>query len=368
MCAILGYIANDLQGAKIAKSNLTRLLIESDARGGDATGIAFVDNNHLYCVKQPINAKQFVASTEYQDLINSHTPYALIGHTRLKTQGEISNNSNNHPILTKTGLALVHNGSISNDFHLFNSLNIPRDGDVDSEIIIKLIERYHFRKENPYPLLQSAQIATKQLRGSLAYAFISINEPRSIYIVRDSNPIVLAYDKLNKIIYFASLRSYLETALAYKKSYYGVFEESKPNKNILYYDVPIDKGYKLTTKAITPFDVETATYTAPNNYSHTAYRPPSNSHKLSNNKKATKIIKFREPFDPFDPIAKPSKYTQEQLEERLEAIYELHENQAYSGKNKKERQADKEKLIQEENRILNTLSDRLKLLSKKVDN
>ena len=62
----------------------------------------------------------------------------MIFHTRLKTQGEAANNMNNHPLFTKKGVAIVHNGIINNDKEIFGR-HEKRDAEVDSEAILSIL-------------------------------------------------------------------------------------------------------------------------------------------------------------------------------------------------------------------------------------
>lgn len=134
MCAIAGYYAFGNKKPEIQV--LKELLIASESRGKDATGYAFIQQGLLVVRKEPVPASVF---TEHLDLIE--LPKVMILHCRQATQGNPKEQSNNHPVFSKSGVAVVHNGVIWNDDELFNKFKFKRDGQVDSEIILKIIEK-----------------------------------------------------------------------------------------------------------------------------------------------------------------------------------------------------------------------------------
>jgi len=181
MCGILGYFSPNPKATQKAKEVITNLLLASEIRGGDASGLAFVKDNRLKCLKAPLKAKELVKTKNYKLMFNKETPSIVIGHTRLATKGNAFNNRNNHPIFTN-GLAIVHNGVITNDDNLFLKLKLTRDGQVDSEIIVKLIDHYLQLKSTKNTLDAIIKMATK-VNGSMALALINKCEPETLYLL-----------------------------------------------------------------------------------------------------------------------------------------------------------------------------------------
>ena len=123
------------------RAAFTRNLISNEARGQSATGVAVVQSSGEAVVyKLPIRASRFVGTEAYRDIlsmIGAHTT-AVLGHTRMPTQGSSNNPANNHPIEVRPVLG-VHNGHVANDAELFARWHLPRQAQVDSEVIFQML-------------------------------------------------------------------------------------------------------------------------------------------------------------------------------------------------------------------------------------
>ncbi|MDY6934528.1 MAG: hypothetical protein SVZ03_09950 [Spirochaetota bacterium] len=206
MCGIFGLIRtgkSEFPQSKIQPivNNLFRL---SESRGKEAAGIAISSNNSIQVFKQPIPASQLIKKKEYQELfyninkenesLNNVHPIAIIGHTRLVTNGSMELNINNQPII-KDGMVGVHNGIIVNDDELWeNNSNIEKHYDIDTEVIVSLISK--FLKE------------TKSLEESIKKTFSLINGSASISILfNNSNNLLLATNTGSLYISFSKNKS-----------------------------------------------------------------------------------------------------------------------------------------------------------------
>ena len=95
--------------------------MESEVRGKDATGIAYIRNGKTVIYKRPKRA------TKMKFYFPSDT-VMLTGHTRMTTQGDAKHNYNNHPFSGKVGnrtFALCHNGVLHNDNILKTTEKLP---------------------------------------------------------------------------------------------------------------------------------------------------------------------------------------------------------------------------------------------------
>ena len=110
----------------------------SEARGTDATGIAYNSRNRMRIYKRPMAAHKL-------RLRVPEDATTIIGHTRLTTQGNAKLNYNNHPWAGRSGqevFALAHNGVLHNDTWLRKSLKLPKTKvETDSYIAVQLIEQ-----------------------------------------------------------------------------------------------------------------------------------------------------------------------------------------------------------------------------------
>ncbi len=237
MCGIAGYFCFGKERPE--KRVLSNLLKETQIRGRDATGISYIKGKTLHVIKAAVPASDFVESNEeWLALEDSKLPKYMIMHTRFKTKGSQSNNMNNHPIF-RDGLALVHNGGISNDDDLYDEFKFSRDAQVDTEAILALLED---KKGEGWTGMKEQ---VSKLRGSFAVAAIDIRQPNSICFFRHNNPIEFAIDEKNDILYFASTESILDSAIV--DDYRGIVDVTRALPK---WDIKNDTGIILDDTGI----------------------------------------------------------------------------------------------------------------------
>lgn len=202
MCGIMGYysFANTLPD----KNKITNMFSLLESRGRDASGYAFIKDNNLIVNKAPIKSSELVKTNDWKDLI---LPSSMILHTRMKTQGSEKNNANNHPLFSKNGIAIVHNGIIYNDKEIFGKKE--RDAEVDSESILHLLS-VKTKGDRIKRLFDKVE-------GSFAVAVLDRNDPEKLILIKKDNPIDLYYDQMDDILYFCSEREIMQEALGIQK-------------------------------------------------------------------------------------------------------------------------------------------------------
>lgn len=233
MCGICGIIKlkGNLDNQDLYAMEEMFLAIES--RGNDASGIAYINNKgYLTIDRHPIKARQFI-KTEPWKKFKQERPNIVIAHTRLATTGHQDRNRNNHPqpSLDKK-MALVHNGVIFNHLSVSQKFSLPRRADVDTEVIMRLIERADG------DLMAKIQSATSHLRGSYAVALLNQDEPDYLYLWRYNNPIHVAYLAENDAILFASEEYNVAVGMlcyspAYSKKANEPFKTLRPRINAI---------------------------------------------------------------------------------------------------------------------------------------
>ena len=229
MCGIAGYFC--FGEDRPSKEILSNLLVNTEIRGRDSTGVSFVKDGALVVHKSPFKGSEFVTKNEdWLSLRDDDIPKYMIMHCRATTQGSEKNNMNNHPVF-RDGLAIVHNGVIYNDDDLYKEFKFDRDAQVDTEIILALLESK--REENWLSRVKQID----NLRGGFAVGAIDTAIPNTLCLFRHSNPIVIAVDTKNNILYFASTKEIIKNSTTY------------PYKNIVnvyrkmpYRDLPDDSG------------------------------------------------------------------------------------------------------------------------------
>jgi len=159
----------------------------SEVRGTDASGLCVVTDNMAYIFKDKERGSKLKESYDLNGILLEIKPTqkfrCAFGHTRAQTKGTYLKNENNHPIVANKTIG-VHNGIIFNDDSLFTAYDddIEREGMVDSEIIFRLIDMYISDGKDIAPAVQEA---TRQLDGSYACAFISLDCPHYLTLFRE---------------------------------------------------------------------------------------------------------------------------------------------------------------------------------------
>lgn len=220
------------------KNSFTENLLFNERRGEAATGIAIIRNNgEITIYKKPIPAHEFVITEGYKNLLNSldEKTTMVLGHTRHPTKGNPINNHNNHPILVGS-ICGIHNGEILNDDDLFTKFKLPRQGDVDSEIIFSLLENLSqnwldLESKTENEELKNIQISLQHLQGKFTFLSVDVKIPHRLLIVRYNNPLSLHYAKEWNSLLFSSSYLFLR-----KKFGLIVVNESLANNNIFLFD------------------------------------------------------------------------------------------------------------------------------------
>jgi len=333
VCGLAGYITSKKHSQE-AQARFKNILIQAEVRGTDACGIAFVVNkNRFFYAKAPKQASKFVKEKAYKKLLKKNNPTILIGHNRAKTQGDEANNMNNHPIVTKTGLILIHNGIIQNDKEVAKRYKLTLDAEVDSEVIVKLIEHYIYAKKKS--TRRAIQLACKQIRGSMAFALLNDKEPRTLYLVARDNPVNLAFHIPTGTIYFASTEDILQNGLAKYDSYFQhLFYRANGMDEYVFKEMKEETGLKITQNNWDKFKVEEPEWnsqaSARDDYESRASNQltlPSGGRPIEVEQGTEEEIQEAlgdcEGFDVMDRIIKPSKYLSDLLLYRLEYLQEL---------------------------------------------
>jgi glucosamine 6-phosphate synthetase-like amidotransferase/phosphosugar isomerase protein len=176
MCGIAG-IFDVNQSKELNRSAIAaKLLCAIEARGKHAAGYAYHDQDTTIVCKADLPASEFVeAAPMFTDPFDRR-PRTILLHARYATQGLPTNNYNNHPIYSKvTGLTLIHNGWLTNERALIAKYGLRKDGEVDSETVLRLIE--HFVLNDKKRITTAIRLAMAELEGKFACALISEKHP-----------------------------------------------------------------------------------------------------------------------------------------------------------------------------------------------
>ena len=195
MCGIFGVIQADNPSNSIDK--FISLGKMSETRGKEATGYFLNYDNDINFFKSPNrfssrkNIKQ-VKSEKNKKQINF-----LVGHTRLKTEGDESNHENNQPCTTNN-FFLVHNGIITNHKEIKHKYKF-NNVELDSIVILDLMES----KSNDKNYLEKFISCIKELSGEITICLYSTAEKKFIFYTNTGSLFFLVDDN-NVIKEFAS--------------------------------------------------------------------------------------------------------------------------------------------------------------------
>ena len=203
MCSIFGFVnyGNKVKGYQL-KELVKALSIESEVRGKDASGIAYVKNGELVIYKKPQPAHKvkfyFPSDTKI-----------LTGHTRMTTQGSPKHNINNHPFLGKTKdgyFALCHNGVIYNDRLIEEYEKLPDSFiETDSYVAVKLIEKYGNVNFDSIAKMSETVYGT--------FVFTMLKDDNTLYISKGDNPLCLLHFKKLGLYVYVSTKEIMQKAL-----------------------------------------------------------------------------------------------------------------------------------------------------------
>ena len=202
MCALFGWL--DYHGKispKVLQKLTQALANAAEERGTDASGISYVRDGKITIYKRPKPAHKM------KFRVPAGTA-ALMGHTRLTTQGNQKHNYNNHPFRGFAGqeFAFAHNDVLYNDRELRRTKKLPVTKiETDSYIGVQLLE------QNGDLSFESLAQMAEDVSGN--FTFTLLDAENSLYFVKGSSPLYLIHFPLIGLYVYASTQSIMEKAL-----------------------------------------------------------------------------------------------------------------------------------------------------------
>ncbi|WP_295215565.1 class II glutamine amidotransferase [Ruminococcus sp.] len=220
MCAVYGFLD---YGKKINHKMLTKILRElsvaAEVRGTDATGISYVRNNEMVTFKKASPAHKV-------RLFFPMGTTAVIGHTRMTTQGSEKKNYNNHPFegsSSRHRFSLAHNGVLYNEKEIRHEKQLPQTKiETDSYIAVQLLE------QGQTVDLASVKAMAEAVEGS--FTFTILRDDNTLFLVKGTNPLAIYHYPEFGLYLYASTDKILQTAL------------QKSGFNPAYQLIPINDG------------------------------------------------------------------------------------------------------------------------------
>ena len=232
MCGILGVIAGPDSGItpKLFKHTTDYLFKLSESRGKESAGLAALTKEAIQVYKSPVPATQMIRTKKYDNIINSlfEDPkklteiIALIGHSRLVTNGSEETNENNQPVI-KDGVIGIHNGIIVNANELWvTHPELERQYDVDTEVLLSMIRKSY---SNSGSIIKAVQYAYSEIQGNAAIAllFTDINS----LILATNNGSLYTYDSTDPMYHIFASEKYILKMLASKRDLRSLLQDNK---------------------------------------------------------------------------------------------------------------------------------------------
>ncbi|MDE5936793.1 MAG: class II glutamine amidotransferase [Ruminococcus sp.] len=202
MCALFGWL--DYKGIvpyKILKKLTQALANSAEERGTDASGISYIRDGKVVIYKRPKPAHKIKFNIPENTV-------AVMGHTRLTTQGNQKFNQNNHPFFghADVDFAFAHNGVLYNDAELRKVNKLPKTNiETDSYIAVQLLESQD--KLN----FDSLRHMAETVEGN--FTFTVLDQNNSLYVIKGSNPMCLLHFESLGLYIYASTESIMKNAL-----------------------------------------------------------------------------------------------------------------------------------------------------------
>lgn len=207
MCGIWGISdMNSGISRHLLLKMIRHLMILSETRGKDASGIAVMCGSHLDILRKAMSSHELLKDPEFLEYLKSKIEQAsqeniwITGHSRLVTNGTQYNPQNNQPVCKKN-IALVHNGIIVNEDHLWSLLpHAHRNYEVDSEVILEMLRDQLDQTDSVSTALQNTY---HELRG-MASVIALIQKGHNMVAASNNGSLYRCASKDGTLTVFAS--------------------------------------------------------------------------------------------------------------------------------------------------------------------
>lgn len=224
MCGLCGFVIRDADIPQDARDRLAdSLLLGVDHRGGDATGLLAIAPGSDWLLKAAIPASRFIAG---RPRLPKGTR-AMIGHTRLATQGGTEWGFNNHPVRVGDTY-LAHNGHVANQREIAEKVGGAPVHGVDSALLAALVDH----SAGPVEALEAFDI----VRGAAAVTYYNPAKAPGVVVLARINLNPLYVWRGRRAIVWASTQA--AVVGAWKEAFRGAGPD--PAKVL-----PLDEGEAL---------------------------------------------------------------------------------------------------------------------------
>jgi glucosamine--fructose-6-phosphate aminotransferase (isomerizing) len=191
MCGIFGVLAKETVDRKV----FSALAARSERRGKDSSGLLHLSGDGYQVLRADYRIRRLMTE------VDAGSTRFIMGHSRLITNGQ----ADNQPVV-RDGLAVIHNGIITNDAEYWSASRRQRMFAIDTEALLDVACAL---VEGGRPLDELYESVRSACKGSFSCALLV---PRQGKLVLMSNTGSLYIGSHDGGICFASERAFLESA------------------------------------------------------------------------------------------------------------------------------------------------------------
>lgn len=190
MCGIFGIVAN----GKIDVAAFEKIALRSERRGKDSSGLLYFDDAY-HIIRADFRIRKLLSEVHFGD-----ASFAM-GHSRLITNGQ----ADNQPVV-RDGLAVIHNGIITDDARFWETSALKRNLSIDTEVILGVTLEYLQHHES---LDRLYDVLAARTEGSFSCALLLASRGKLVLM---SNTGSLYVGNAANSKAFASERSFLSSS------------------------------------------------------------------------------------------------------------------------------------------------------------
>jgi glutamine---fructose-6-phosphate transaminase (isomerizing) len=221
MCGIFGFFVHKDAGydPSFIRKSLNILTQLSESRGKDSSGLVFRNEGERelqvfkgtvtlhYLLKRPEVVRkmnQMLGSNNGNGAQGKQGPFAVMGHSRLVTNGSQLNDENNQPVI-KDGVVGIHNGIIVNEDELWSRYpDIQRSYEIDTEVMLAMIGKF---VRDGYDVAGAVSKTVNEIFGTVAAAFFM--EGQNKFVIATNNGSLYTLTDGHGLFVFASEEYFL---------------------------------------------------------------------------------------------------------------------------------------------------------------
>lgn len=230
MCGIFGVVAKK---ETLSEGSLRRAINDlfrlSESRGKESAGLAVLLTDEIRVLKESVAASTMIRSSEYRSLLDraidtctdppTWPAVALMGHSRLVTNGSQENHLNNQPVV-KDGIVAIHNGIVVNDHRLWQEFpSLKQTYQIDTEIILSLFRYFYIQSGD---LAQAARQTFAHLKGTASVA-VMFEDWDVLILATNNGSLYTAVSDAQNVRVFAS-EAYIVRQLIARPYLRGLFD------------------------------------------------------------------------------------------------------------------------------------------------